>query len=184
MIAPLAKLLDWSALQLSSLRPPVLSGQDPGLEEALKFLRGPDFMPTESQPAKVEFDSPRHFRFPSPQPCALPENNIVHGRLYRCSGRWQERPTVVLLHGWNSSLSHRFRFPWIAHWATRAGFSAATLELPYHFQRRPRHPGGLRTPYFLRLAQMRAQAAAEIRALTGWLLQQGCPAVALWGWPA
>jgi len=138
-------------------------------------------MPTESQPAKVEFDSPRHFRFPSPQPCALPENNIVHGRLYRCSGRWQERPTVVLLHGWNSSLSHRFRFPWIAHWATRAGFNAATLELPYHFQRRPRHPGGLRTPYFLRLAQMRAQAAAEIRALTGWLLQQGCPAVALWG---
>jgi len=26
-----------------------------------------------------------------------------------------------------------------------------------------------------------AQAAAEIRALTGWLLAEGCPAVALWG---
>jgi hypothetical protein len=86
-----------------------------------------------------------------------------------------------LLHGWKSGLSHRFRFPWIARWVTRAGFNAATLELPYNFQRPPRRPGGLLTPYFLRLAEMRAQAVVEIRALTGWLLEQGCPAVALWG---
>jgi hypothetical protein len=33
----------------------------------------------------------------------------------------------------------------------------------------------------LRLAERTGQAIAEIRALTGWLLERGCPAVALWG---
>jgi pimeloyl-ACP methyl ester carboxylesterase len=181
MIASLAKLIDWSALQLSSLPRPPFSDPDLGVEEALKFVGGPGFIPAESQPAQVEFDGPLHFRFPTPRPSALPENNTVYGRLYRRAGRLQERPAMILLHGWNSSLSHRFRFPWIAHQATRAGFNTATLELPYHFQRRPRQPSNSRNSYFLRLAEMRAQAVAEIRALTGWFVEQGCPAVALWG---
>lgn len=181
MVASLAKLIDWSAFQLLSLGRPPFSGQALGLEEALEFLRGPDFIPVESRPAQVEFDDSLHFRFSTPRPCPVVQNNTVYGRLYRCRERWQERPAVLLLHGWNSGLSHRFRFPRIAQQCSRAEINAVTLELPYHFQRRPRCPGGLRTPYFLRLAEMRAQAVAEIRALTGWLLQQGCPAVALWG---
>ena len=181
MFAPLAKLMDWLALQLTSLHMPPFSGKDPGLEEALRLLREPGFIPAESQPAQLEFDDLLHFRFPTPRPSASPENNIVYGRLYRCAERWQERPAIVLLHGWDSTLSHRFRFPWIAHRANRAGFNAATLELPYHFQRRPGQPSGQNCPYYVRLAEMRAQAVAEVRALTGWLLEQGCPAVALWG---
>ncbi len=47
---------------------------------------------------------------------------------------------------------------------------------PYHFQRR--RPGALD---HLQIAEATAQAVAEIRALTGWLLREGCPAVALWG---
>jgi acetyl esterase/lipase len=40
----------------------------------------------------------------------------------------------------------------------------------------------LNFPDYLRMAQIDyAQAVAEIRALTGWLLAEGCPAVALWG---
>ena len=35
--------------------------------------------------------------------------------------------------------------------------------------------------YLLRFATLLAQAVADIRALTGWLLAQGSPAVALWG---
>lgn len=31
------------------------------------------------------------------------------------------------------------------------------------------------------MAEITAQAVAEIRALTGWLLKEGCPAMALWG---
>lgn len=88
---------------------------------------------------------------------------------------------IILLHGWNSTPSHRFRFPLIARRGHQAGFNVATLELPYQFQRRPRRPEGLSGSYYLRLAERTGQAVAEIRALTGWLLGEGCPAVALWG---
>jgi pimeloyl-ACP methyl ester carboxylesterase len=52
------------------------------------------------------------------------------------------------------------------------------LVLPYHFQRRPRQ---LVEWHHLLTAQTVAQAVAEIRALIGWLLAEGCPAVALVG---
>ena len=74
--------------------------------------------------------------------------------------------------------------------ASRAGFNAATLELPYHFQRRPRQYGRLSilcqygpliSQDYLQMAKTYAQAVAEIRSLSGWLLAEGCPAVALAG---
>jgi hypothetical protein len=34
------------------------------LEEALELLNGPDFIPAASDPAQIEFDGPRHFKFP------------------------------------------------------------------------------------------------------------------------
>jgi dienelactone hydrolase len=60
----------------------------------------------------------------------------------------------------------------------RAGFNAATLVAPYHFQRRVRR---IEAFDHLRVAKAFAQAVAEIRALTGWLLNQGCPWAALFG---
>jgi pimeloyl-ACP methyl ester carboxylesterase len=184
MIAPLAKLIDWSVIQLCTMRMPPANGRNPRLEEALQFLNGPDFIPAQSQPARVEFHPGQsgHFRFPTSRPCNLAENNVVYGRVYRCAERWQERPAIVLLHGGgNSFISHRFLFPLIARQCNRAGFNAATLEAPYHYQRRPRQPGALSGPDYLREAEATAQAIAEIRALTGWLMEEGCPAVALWG---
>jgi pimeloyl-ACP methyl ester carboxylesterase len=186
MIAFLAKLMDWSAIQAVSVMMPSDSMQHPRLEEALEFLKGPEFIPNESQPARLEFDpeeSGMHFRFPSPRPGNCAENNIVHGRLYRCGERWRERPVVILLHGSGDSLNYKFGFPLIARRCNRAGFNAASLVAPYHFQRRPRQLGGL-LGYSdcLQFAEATAQAIAEIRALTGWLLGKGCPAVALWGY--
>jgi len=184
MIAPLAKLIDWSAIQVISRRLPPNDGGGLRLEEAIRFLKGPDFLPAESCPAQVRFhphNSGLHFQFPTPRPSDCAENNTVYGRLYRCAGHWQERPAIVLLHGWNSFLSHRFRFPWIAHRCNRAGFNVATLVLPDQFERRPRRPGALRGQDYLRTAERTGQAIAEIRALTGWLMGEGCPAVALWG---
>ena len=159
-------------------------GRNLRLEEALQFLKGPDFLPVESQPARVEFNPDKsglHFRFPTPCPCDFEENNVVYGRLYRCGERWQERPVIILLHGGSDFPNHRFGFPLIARRCNRAGFNAATLELPYHFQRRPRQHGVLTQVDYLRTSRALAQAVAEIRALTGWLLAEGCPAVALWG---
>jgi hypothetical protein len=69
------------------------------LEEALEFLNGPDFMPAASDPARIEFDGPCHFKFSTPRPSKVEENNIVCGRLYRCAERWHERPVIILLDG-------------------------------------------------------------------------------------
>jgi pimeloyl-ACP methyl ester carboxylesterase len=183
LIAPLAKLMDWSAIQTVVLMTPA-DACDPRLEEALQFLNGPDFVPKDSQPAQVEFNGSLHFRFPTPRPCEFAENNVVHGRLYRCRERWRERPVIILLPGWNDSASYQVRFPLIARRYNRAGLNVATLVAPYHFQRRPSQHGAFDGGDLLLLAERTAQGIAEIRALTGWLLREGCPAVALWGYSA
>jgi dienelactone hydrolase len=88
------------------------------------------------------------------------------------------------LHGWNDIIDHRCRFPVIAGQINRQGINAATLETPYHFQRRPRQLGSWSNflcPEILRTTRATAQAIAEIRAFAGWLREQGCPAVGLWG---
>jgi pimeloyl-ACP methyl ester carboxylesterase len=181
MIAPLAKLMDWSAIQYVALMKPG-NAPKPRLEEAIQFLKGPDFVPADSQPAQVEFNGSLHFRFPTPRPCAFTENNVVHGRLYRCPEGWQERPVIILLPGWNDSASYQLRFPLIARRCNRAGFNVATLVAPYHFQRRPRRRGTFEGGDWLFWAERTGQGIAEIRAMTGWLVGEGCPSVALWGY--
>src|SRR4029453_5389541 len=101
MIAPLAKFIDWSVLQMAWAVVGLRHVPRPKwkLEAALEFLNGPDFIPAASDPARIEFDGPRHFRFPTPRPGEVEENNIVYGRLYRCAERWQERPAIILLDG-------------------------------------------------------------------------------------
>jgi pimeloyl-ACP methyl ester carboxylesterase len=189
MTAPLAKLLDWLAIQLvwgrrvQSLLKQHGHSPNPKLEEAIQFLKGPDFIPAESPPARLEFMDARNFCFPSPRPGEFAENNVVYGRLYRCAERWQKRPVVILLHGAGGDPDYHFEFPLIARQCNRAGFNAATLMAPLQFQRRPPQlEERLNWPNYLLMAEIDyAQAVAEIRALTGWLLQEGCPTVALWG---
>src|SRR5512143_2213150 len=99
MIAPLAKFIDWSAIQVRSLLMPPLDPQNPRLEQAIEFLKGPEFIPAESQPAPIEFKGPVHFQCTSPRPCEFAENSVVPGRIYRCLDRWREKPAIILLHG-------------------------------------------------------------------------------------
>lgn len=191
MIAPLAKLIDWSGIQAlwvicaiqrklkRTLHAPMQSQR---LEEALQFVKEPAFIPRESQHAQLEFDGRLHFRFPTPRPSESVENNVVYGRLYRCGKDWQARPAIILLHGGGGDPDYHFRFPVLARACNRAGFNAATLVGPCYFQRRPPAFDVLGPLDCLELVQIFfAQAVAEIRALMGWLLDQGCPAVALWG---
>lgn len=188
MIAPLAKTLDWLAIQLvwgrrvKSLLKQRDHHHNPKLEEALQFLKGPEFISVESPAAQLEFSGTRDFRFPTPRPGQFVENNIVHGRFYRCAACWQEQPVVILLHGAGGDPDYHFKFPLMARHCNRAGFNAAMLMAPFQFQRRPRQLAKLSWPNYLVMAEMEyAQAVAEIRALAGWLLAEGCPAVALWG---
>ena len=73
MIAPLAKFIDWSVLQIAhamlsqSVWREDANERDLKLEQAVQFLNGPNFIPAESQPAQLDFvpgASGRHFRFP------------------------------------------------------------------------------------------------------------------------
>jgi hypothetical protein len=179
MIAPLAKFIDWSVLQLACAVVGLRHAPRPKwkLEEALEFLNGPDFIPAASAPARLEFDGPRRFKFPTPRPCEVEENNIVHGRINRCAERWQERSVVVLLDG-AFGAGYHCGLPLLAHRINRAGFNAAALVAPFSLQRRPRRPI---EENCLEFARAVAQSVAEIRALTGWLLDQGCPSVGLLG---
>src|SRR3954466_14807328 len=102
--------MDWSSMQAAVLMMPA-NDLDSKLEEAIQFLNGPDFIPTESQSAQIDLKGSFHFTFPTARPCEFAENNVVHGRLYRCAGRLQERPVIILLPGWNDSASHKLRFP-------------------------------------------------------------------------
>jgi predicted esterase len=88
---------------------------------------------------------------------------------------------IILLHGAGGFPDYQFLFPLMAHRCNRAGFNAATLVAPYHFQRGPLRLWALSSPDCLQIAEATTQAIAEIRALAGWLLGAGCPAIALWG---
>ena len=180
MIAPLAKFIDWHALQFAAMLPSIrkCARGDSKLAEAVEFLNGPNFIPTESKPAELEFKSNIHFTFPSPRPCEFAENNVVHGSLYRRAKHWQKFPTLIYLHGGGDFLSHRFGYPQKVPAIHRAGFNAATLAAPYRFQRRVRR---IEAFDHLRVAEAFGQGVAEIRALAGWLLNQGCPSIALFG---
>src|SRR5690348_16177412 len=79
MITAFAKLMDWSAVQTMTLMGRTYA-DSPRLEEALQFLKGPDFIPAESRSARLEFNGDIEFRFATPRPCEFAENNVVHGR--------------------------------------------------------------------------------------------------------
>jgi hypothetical protein len=177
MIAPLAQFIDWSALQLAYAVVGLRHVPRPKwkLEQALEFLNGPDFMPAASDPARIEFDAPQHFIFPTPRPGKVEENNTVYGRLYRCAERWHERPVIILLDGY-PAVGYYSAFPWLARRFNRAGFNVAALVAPYDLQRRPRRSI---EENCLEFARTMAQNVAEIRALIGWLLDEGCPSVGL-----
>ncbi len=181
MIAPLARFMDWSALQMACVVAPVRQVPESKrrLAEALEFLNGPDFFPAASDPARIELGGPRNFRFPTPRPCEDEENNTVYGRLYRCAERWQERPAVILLDG-APSVGYHTVLPLIARRCNRAGFNAAIMVAPYQLRRRPRRPIDIEENC-LEFARAMAQYVAEIRSTVGWLLDEGCPSVALVG---
>jgi hypothetical protein len=82
---------------------------------------------------------------------------------------------IILLDGYPAIGNHT-AFPLLARRLNRAGFNVATLVAPYELQRRPRRPFEWDC---LESARTMAQNVAEIRALTGWLLDEGCPSVGL-----
>jgi pimeloyl-ACP methyl ester carboxylesterase len=64
------------------------------------------------------------------------------------------------------------------------GISAATLQMPWQFDRRPLELGAwgnFLCVDLLHTVEATLQAMADIRAFVNWLLEQACPFVGLWG---
>jgi dienelactone hydrolase len=184
MIPFLCQWIDRMAIHHAAARMPEPDGRNLHLDEAQCLLQSLDFSPAEMKPAAIEFADPANFRFASPRPSAHAVNNVAQGRLYRCGERWQQKPVVLLLHGWNDVLDHHFFFPRHARQLNQMGISAATLQLPWQFDRRPRELGAwgnFLSVDVLHTVEATLQAMAEIRAFVNWLSEQSCPFVGLWG---
>ena len=149
------------------------------------YLKQPDFFTAPiATPADFDFSNEQDFHFRSPVSTPWPENDTVHGKLYRAGDSWKEKPAVILLHGWNGELGYRHGFPFLARRLARLGVNVAMLELPYHGQRKPSTAGAIRnfiSHDLLRMVEATRQAMSDVRALMAWLETQGSRGVGLWG---
>ncbi len=185
MRAALAKPLDWCTIQLARLNVRDAADKEGLAARAQAVLESPDFLGgTVGTPRDFRFVTKRAFQFTSPVPSPWKRNNTVHGRLYTCAGAWQDKPTMILLHGWNAQTAYRTLFPHIARRLTKRGVNVAMFELPYHSGRKPRGRRAVRnflSGDLVHVAQATHQAMADARALIAWLKEQGCPRIGLWG---
>jgi hypothetical protein len=138
----LCQWIDRLAIQFAAVRLPKPDGRDCHLAEGRQLLETLDLRPEQVRPAEVEFDGPIKFHFASPRPTPYAVNNAVPGRLYRCGEDWRRKPVVLLLHGWNDALNHYLFFSGHARRLNRLGLNAATIQLPWPFDRRPGGLGG------------------------------------------
>ncbi len=157
----------------------------PHCEEAHELLSHPDLLSAPvSAPEKVKWTSEQEFEFPSAVTSPWPENDVVYAKLQKCGEHWQEKPTVVLVHGWNDEIGYALRHPYQARLFLKAGINVAMIELPYHLKRRPRRAGAVNDflSEDLRCTVLAAkQAVMDIRALLAWLREQGCSETGLMG---
>jgi dienelactone hydrolase len=152
--------------------------------EAEALLQHADFFGNDLPVPAVRFHSATDFEFTSPVSTPWPENNTVPGKFYRAATHWQDKRSVILLHGWNSEPALLHLFPWIAKRLVRAGVNALFFELPYHGRRKPEAHRAFRnfiSPDLAHMVQAAQQGLAEIRALLAWLADQGSPQAGLWG---
>jgi len=185
MQAALAKPLDWCTIQLARLNVRKAANTEGLAARAQAVLNHPDFLGGPiAAPKDFRFVRKRSFQFTSPAPSPWKRNNTVHGQLYRASEPWTDKPTLVLLHGWNAHTAYRTLFPHLARRLTKRGVNVAMFELPYHSRRKPRGRRAARnflSGDLVHVAQATHQAMADARALIAWLKEQGCPRIGLWG---
>lgn len=140
-------------------------------------------VPPEITP-ELTFSDSICFSFSSALASPSPVNNRVHGKLFRTLGRWQHKPLVLIIHGWNAELHYLKVCPLLARGLNRRGMNAAMVELPYHLQRRPAG-SEFKTDFICNhipgMLQATRQAIADMHSMLRWARAQGCPSTALWG---
>jgi dienelactone hydrolase len=173
-------------LAIRSARGAVLPSPDgqSHAEEAAAFLHAPNFFCPQLDPARLEFHGKTSFQFPSSVHSDSRCNELVRGRWEFAATVWQQRPSVILLHGWNAELQYQWQLPYWSQLLARAGVNAFRFELPYHCSRRPAAPGAIcnfLSGNLLHVMRATHQALADVRALALWLRAQGSPSVGIWG---
>lgn len=184
MWLPIVHWLDRAAIRSAcgSVRPS--PDGDHHAPEAMALLDRPDFFKPDRASVDLTF-SGSAFQFHSPVSSGYACNDIVSGRLIKArSADWRKCPSVIIIHGWNAELQYEWMVPRWSRRLARAGLNAISFELPYHSSRRPRGPGEIRNYLSGNLRHVMAathQTLAEVRALAGWLQDQGSPTVSVWG---
>lgn len=165
----------------------VRSGSIPAglVEKAEAMLGANDFFSAgRENGVNPQFQSKHDFRFQSGVSTPWEENNTVYGKFYPAGKQWQERASVVLVHGWNGELGYEFQFPLLANLLNLSGINVAMIELPYHRQRRPRRVGAINnfiSHDLVRMLEATQQAMSDLRAVLSWLRAQGSPLLGMWG---
>jgi dienelactone hydrolase len=181
----ITKPIDWCTIKLARLSVRSRTGKRGQAAEVEKLLAHRDFFGDfVTVPADFRVGAQRVFTFTSPVTSPWPRNNTVHGRLFAAGKDWRDRPTVLLLHGWNAELGYRTLFPYLARRLNKAGLNAVIIELPYHRQRKPRGPGAIRNfiaDDLMHVVLAVHQSIADARAVVAWLTAQGCPQIGVWG---
>jgi len=152
--------------------------------EAVELLRRADFFAPSVELPDLKFIDKNSFEFSSPVRRESAAMNVVRGRCEFATRECRERPSVIMLHGWNASLQYQWQFPFWAQLLARAGVNAFRFELPHHMSRTPKEPGAIRnflSGNLLHVMQATHQSLADVRALTLWLREHGSPSVGLWG---
>lgn len=187
MHAAVTKPLDWFTIQLARLSVREADSPDGQARAAETLLHRDGFFgDLAGVPDDLKFFTRRAFRFTSPVASPWRHNNIVHGRFYPVAKHWADRPTVLLLHGWNAEMGYRALFPLLARRLNGVGVNAMMYELPFHSQRKPRRerrgaPTNFMSGDLLHVVQAVHQAMIEARALVAWLHAQDCRCVGTWG---
>jgi pimeloyl-ACP methyl ester carboxylesterase len=153
-------------------------------ERAKELLAQPDFLTPAVPAARLTFHCKNRFTFPSVVRHEW-DTPTADGRLVRARGKWQKRPAIILLHGWNGEMGYYLSFPILERTLAAHGVNALAFELPFHGKRRPRAQGkinNLISDDVVTVVKGMRHCLADALSLRLWLLEQGCPSVSVWGY--
>ncbi len=179
---PIVRFIDRVVIWMARLRLESRVGRE-SPAQALAVVEEPVFFYDGRPPEHICFSGKHGFSCDSPMPGVAPESSRIHGEFHRCGEDWRNRPAMIMLHGWNGENCYRLLFPLLARRFHRMGISLLSFHLPCHGKRRaPCSPGNdFISPDLSAMVRSTRQALADVQALIGWLKQEGCGPVGVWG---
>ncbi len=184
MLSAAARLLDRTVIRMASRHLRDETDKDGRLQGARSILSAEDFFGDHTPAAEnMRFTGGTRFSCDSPRTGVAPSCQRIYGRLYTIGGGLSQRPTAILLHGWNGESCYRLLFPLLARQFRSSGINTLMFELPCHGGRRARSGTGsdFLSADLAAVAQSGRQALADARALMGWLEQNGSGPLGIWG---